>query len=52
MSMSVHMEEVLCAFQDQQPLSAASEASVAVSGKAGRSAGDFYQTHLCKEAGP
>lgn len=43
---------LLCLLQDEPPLSAARQASVAVSGEAGGSAGDFYQAHLHKEAGP
>lgn len=33
---------VLCLFQDRPPFRAAGEAALAVSGKAGRSAGDIH----------
>lgn len=36
------MLEVLCSFQDQPPFRAAGQAALAVSGKAGGSAGDIH----------
>ena len=41
MSINVNMQEFY-SLQDQPPFSAASETFVAVSGQAGRSAGDFH----------